>query len=67
MTDRPGSGADPERKPSLAGWSAHEAEQRKAWQRTTARQRLAWLEDAKRFAGKAKAVALRRSERSDEP
>lgn len=44
------SQADP---PPLDGWSAHEEAQRRAWQRTTARDRLAWLEDAKRFAAKA--------------
>lgn len=45
--------------PSAAadGWAAHEEEQRRAWQRTTARQRLAWLEDAKRFAARAQQAA----------
>jgi hypothetical protein len=38
------------------GWSAHEAEQRRAWARTTARQRLEWLEQAKRFAARAAAA-----------
>lgn len=32
------------------GWEEHEAEQRGAWLRLTAAQRLAWLEEAKRFA-----------------
>jgi hypothetical protein len=43
----------PEERPPADGWSAHEEAQRRAWQRTTARERLAWLEDAKRFAAKA--------------
>ena len=36
------------------GWKAHEEEQRRAWLRLTPAQRLAWLEDAKRFAETAK-------------
>jgi hypothetical protein len=36
------------------GWKAHEEEQRSAWLRLTPAQRLAWLEDAKRFAEAAK-------------
>ena len=36
------------------GWKVHEAEQRKAWLRLTPAQRLAWLEEAKRFAEVAK-------------
>lgn len=36
------------------GWKAHDEEQRSAWLRLTPAQRLAWLEDAKRFAEAAK-------------
>lgn len=36
------------------GWERHEAEQRLAWMRLTPAERLAWLEDAKRFAELAK-------------
>ena len=36
------------------GWKAHEEEQRRAWLRLTPAQRLAWLDEAKRFAEIAK-------------
>lgn len=36
------------------GWKRHEAEQRRAWMRLTPAERLAWLEEAKRFAAAAK-------------
>jgi hypothetical protein len=36
------------------GWKAHEEEQRRAWLQLTPAQRLAWLEEAKRFAEAAK-------------
>jgi hypothetical protein len=36
------------------GWKRHETEQRRAWLKLTPAQRLAWLEDAKRFAEAAK-------------
>lgn len=36
------------------GWKRHEAEQRRAWIKLTPAQRLAWLEEAKRFADAAK-------------
>ncbi len=39
------------------GWSAHDAEQRRSWQATTAQERLAWLEDAKRFVARAMEAA----------
>jgi hypothetical protein len=39
---------------SEQGWKAHEEEQRSAWLRLTPAQRLAWLEEAKRFAEVAK-------------
>lgn len=48
-------------RPPADGWSAHEEAQRRAWQRTTARDRLAWLEDAKRFAAKAQSSLRGRS------
>ncbi len=53
--------SDPERDnrtapepPSLDGWARHADEQQKAWKATTPRQRLEWLEDAKRFAARAR-------------
>ena len=36
------------------GWKLHEEEQRIAWLQLTPGQRLAWLEEAKRFAEAAK-------------
>jgi predicted GIY-YIG superfamily endonuclease len=36
------------------GWKLHQNEQRMAWLRLTPAQRLAWLEEAKRFAEAAK-------------
>ena len=36
------------------GWKVYEAEQRRAWLRLTPAERLAWLEEAKRFAEAAK-------------
>jgi hypothetical protein len=36
------------------GWKRHEAEQRRAWMKLTPAERLAWLEEAKRFAELAK-------------
>ena len=36
------------------GWKLHEEEQRIAWLQLTPAQRLAWLEEAKRFAEVAK-------------
>jgi hypothetical protein len=38
------------------GWELHEEEQRIAWLQLTPAQRLAWLEEAKRFAEAAKSV-----------
>lgn len=35
---------------SEQGWKVHEAQQRRAWLRLTPAERLAWLEEAKRFA-----------------
>jgi hypothetical protein len=39
---------------SEQGWKVHEEEQRRAWLQLTPAQRLAWLEEAKRFAEAAK-------------
>jgi len=39
---------------SEQGWKVHEAEQRRAWLQLTPAQRLAWLEEAKRFTEAAK-------------
>jgi predicted GIY-YIG superfamily endonuclease len=36
------------------GWKLHEEEQRMAWLQLTPAQRLAWLEEAKRFAEAAR-------------
>ncbi len=38
------------------GWELHEEEQRVAWLQLRPSQRLAWLEEAKRFAEAAKSV-----------
>lgn len=38
------------------GWELHEEEQRIAWLQLTPAQRLAWLEEAKRFAEAAKSA-----------
>ena len=45
-------------KPAPDGWAAHEEAQHQEWLRSTFRQRLEWLEQAKRFA-KAAAAATR--------
>jgi hypothetical protein len=46
-----------------AGFEAHRREQRRAWLRLTYRERLAWLEQAKRFAARALGAARRRAGR----
>jgi hypothetical protein len=46
-----------------AGFAAHRREQRRAWLRLTYRERLEWLEQAKRFAARALGAARRRAER----
>jgi len=61
VADPSGGRGAPAPAPSDDGWSAHEAQQRRAWGRTTARQRLAWLEDAKRFVARVRAAAAKRS------
>lgn len=60
MAEHPDPGPPTLTKPPDDRWAAHEAAQRRAWQRTTARERLAWLEDAKRFVARALATAARR-------
>jgi hypothetical protein len=44
-------------------FDAARAEQARAWLRTSHRQRLDWLEQAKRFAARALAAAKRRQRR----
>jgi hypothetical protein len=41
------------------GWRAHVVEQRRAWQRLSHADRLAWLEQAKRFCAEALGAARR--------
>jgi hypothetical protein len=45
------------------GFDAQRRDQIRAWLRTTYAQRLAWLEQAKRFAAKALAAAEKRREK----
>ena len=50
------------------GWKLHEEEQRIAWLQLTPAQRLAWLEEAKRFAEAAKrARKIAASDRKNQP
>jgi hypothetical protein len=50
------------------GWKLHEEEQRIAWLQLTPAQRLAWLEDAKRFAEAAKrARKIAAGDRKNQP
>jgi hypothetical protein len=44
------------------GFEAHRREQRRAWLRLTHRQRIEWLEQAKRFAARALEAAKKRAE-----
>jgi len=46
------------------GFAAHRRAQRRAWLALNHRERLAWLEQAKRFAARALAAAARRRARS---
>jgi hypothetical protein len=48
--------------PRGGGYEAHRHAQRRAWLRLSYRQRLDWLEQAKRFAARALAAARRRAE-----
>jgi len=43
-----------------AGWIGHEREQRRAWLRLTARQRLDWLWEARTFALRAEEARRQR-------
>jgi predicted GIY-YIG superfamily endonuclease len=47
-----------------ARFEEHRREQRRAWLRLTHRQRLDWLEQAKRFATRALAAARERVQRA---
>jgi hypothetical protein len=53
--------AEPEAR---ATFEARHREQRRAWLRLTPRERLDWLEQAKRFATRALAAARARTEAS---
>jgi hypothetical protein len=46
------------------GFEAHRREQRRAWLRLTHRERLQWLEQAKRFAARALTAARERGDRA---
>jgi hypothetical protein len=43
------------------GWAEHEREQRRAWLRLTARQRLDWLWEARAFSLRAEEARRRRA------
>jgi hypothetical protein len=49
--------------PPTSSFEAHRREQRRAWLRLSYRQRLDWLEQAKRFAARAVAAARARGRR----
>jgi hypothetical protein len=49
--------------PSENALDSHRSEQRRAWLRLTHRQRIEWLEQAKRFAALALEAARKRVER----
>jgi hypothetical protein len=50
------------------GFAEHRRAQRRAWLALTPRERLAWLEQAKRFAARALAAARsRRQRRAQDP
>ncbi len=44
------------------GFALHEEQQRRAWLALSYRERLIWLEEAKRFAARALAAAARRKQ-----
>jgi hypothetical protein len=48
-------------------FEAHRREQVRAWLRTTYRERLEWLEQAKRFAAKALEAARKRRKLEQSP
>ena len=47
-----------------AGFEEHRREQRRAWLRLTHRERLLWLEQAKRFVARALSAARERGDRT---
>lgn len=47
--------------PAAPGFEVHRREQRRSWLRLSYRQRLDWLEQAKRFATRAVAAARARA------
>jgi hypothetical protein len=47
-------------RPEPSGYDTHRDAQRRAWLRLSYRQRLDWLEQAKRFAARALAAARAR-------
>jgi 20S proteasome alpha/beta subunit len=47
------------------GFALHEEAQRRAWLALSYRERLTWLEEAKRFAVLALTAAARRKQQSD--
>ena len=50
------------------GWRMHEAEQLRAWMRTSCLDRLRWLDQAKRFAALAlEAAEKRRAQTTEAP
>ena len=50
-----------------AGFEAHRREQRRAWLQLPPRERLEWLEQAKRFASRAMEAARVRKEGTGRP
>jgi hypothetical protein len=50
--------------PNPTGFEAHRRAQQRAWLRLSYRQRLDWLEQAKRFAARAVATARARRRRA---
>ena len=61
MSERAAGGAGKDERVADA-WAAHEASQRRARLRTSHRERLLWLEQAKRVAAAALAAARERQE-----
>jgi hypothetical protein len=55
---------DPQRE---RGFALHEEEQRRAFLDLSYRERLIWLEEAKRFAARALAAAARRKQLDPSP
>lgn len=53
--------------PATSGFEVHRRAQRRAWLRLSYRQRLDWLDQAKRFAARAVAAARARTRRGPPP